>query len=1053
MNLRRVVERCAGLSLGLCLMMAALAPCATGQSYSEAQFKGMKWRSIGPYRGGRVLAVTGVPGSAYTYYFGGVAGGVWRTTDGGVSWQPISDGSVIASIGAIAVSESNPNVIYVGTGESCLRGNISYGNGVYKTTDGGKTWQHVGLVNTQHIARVWIDPRNPDHVLVAALGHAYGPNPDRGVFRTTDGGKNWEKILYKDDKTGAIDLAVDPHNPDVIFAALYQIQRSPWGMESGGPGSGLYRSSDGGNSWKHLEEKGLPEGILGRIGVSVSGADSNRVYALIESKNSGLYRTDDGGDSWSRVNDDQRLTQRAWYFTHIFADPKSVDTVYMLNTGVFRSTDGGKTLNLLPAPHGDHHGFWIDPQNPNRLINGNDGGATISVDGGKSWSTEYNQPTAQFYHVAADNDFLYKVYGAQQDNSTIGISSRTDDGYVGRQHWFDAGGGESGYIAPDPRDSNIIYAGSGGGVVTRLDRRSNQEQDITVWPEDASGHGVGDLKYRLGWTQPIVISPHDPNVIYTTAEQVFKTTNEGKNWVAISPDLTRNDKSKQVSSGGPLTKDNTSVEYYDTVFTVAESPVQKDLLWAGTDDGLIHVSRDGGKNWTNVTPKGIPEWSLVSLIDASPFDAGTAYAAVDTHKLDDLRPYLFKTTDYGKSWTKITNGIPDGAYTHVVREDPVRRNLLYAGTETGIYVSLDGGTSWQGMQLNLPNSPIHDLIVKNDDLVLATHGRAFWILDDLTPLRSASVTAPASEVVLYKPRITYRLRWPDFYERRQPVGENPPTGALVSYYLPNAPKGLVSLEFLDASGKVVRRYSNEEKKEADTPPEWPDQTPPDEKIPSEAGVNRFAWDLRMQGAVPLAGEPGAEFRNRGPMAAPGAYQVRLTVDGRAYTEPLELKLDPRVKASSEDVQKQVELGRKILADVSEIHQAIGIIREVRVQTRGLARRMGEDTKYAAAMEALRSFDKKSLEIEAHLLQVNSKSSESNLNYPVLIDERLHSLMGSVDAADAAPTKQQYDVLADLEKEAQPWLEQYRQQMAVDLPALNEMVNRQAMPALYVPAGK
>jgi photosystem II stability/assembly factor-like uncharacterized protein len=1039
-----------------CALLVTLAIGAAAQSYNEAQFKGMKWRDIGPYRGGRVLAVTGIPGSPFTYYFGSVGGGVWRTTDGGVSWQPISDKAVISSIGAIAVSESNPNVIYVGTGESCLRGNISYGDGVYKTTDGGKTWQHIGLKDTQHIARVWIDPRNPDHVLIAALGHAYGPNSDRGIFRTTDGGKTWDKILYKDDKSGAIDLAVDPHNSNVMFAALYQIQRTPWSMESGGPGSGLYRSTDGGNSWKHLEAKGLPDGILGRIGVSVSGADSNRVYALIESKQSGLYRSDDGGETWSRVNDDQRLTQRAWYFSHIFADPKSADTVYMLNTGLFRSTDGGKTLSLLPAPHGDHHGFWIDPQNPNRMINSNDGGATISVDGGKNWSTEYNQPTAQFYHVAADNDFLYKVYGAQQDNSTIGIASRSDDGYVGRQHWFDAGGGESGYIAPDPRDSNIIYAGSGGGAVTRLDRRSNQEQDITVWPEDGAGHGVGDLKYRLGWTQPIVISPHDPNVIYTTAEVVFKTTDEGKTWTAISPDLTRNDKSKQASSGGPLTKDNTSVEYYDTVFSLAESPVQKDLLWAGTDDGLIHISRDGGKNWTKVTPKGFPEWSLVSLIEASPHDAGTAYAAIDTHKLDDLKPYIFKTTDFGKTWTKITNGIPDGAYTHAVREDPVRKNLLYAGTEIGIYVSFDGGANWQSLQLNLPNTPIHDLIVKNGDLVVATHGRSFWILDDLTPLRAANASATvqaATGAVLYKPRLTYRMRWPDFFERRQPVGENPPTGAIVYYYFPTAPKGVVALEFLDASGKVVRRYSNEEKKEADTPPEWPDQTPPDEKIPAEAGVNRFAWDLRLQGPLPLAGEPGAEFRNRGPMVPAGAYQVRLTAEGKSYTAPLELKADPRIKVPNDDLQKQSELGRKIVALVSEIHEAVGTIREVRTQTRGMARRFGDDTHYTSLVSATKDYDKKSLDLESQLLQVNSKSSESNLNYPVLIDERAHSLLFSVESADAAPTKQQYEVFEDLEKQAQPLLAQYHELMSKDLPALNEMVNKQSIPALYVPAGK
>jgi hypothetical protein len=541
-------------------------------------------------------------------------------------------------------------------------------------------------------------------------------------------------------------------------------------------------------------------------------------------------------------------------------------------------------------------------------------------------------------------------------------------------------------------------------------------------------------------------------VIYTTAERVFKTTDEGKSWTVISPDLTRNDKSKQVSAGGPLTKDNTSVEYYDTVFTIAESPVQKDLLWAGTDDGLIHVSRDGGKNWANVTPKGIPEWSLVSLIEASPHDAGTAFAAVDTHKLDDLKPYLFKTTDFGKSWTKITSGIPDGAYTHVVREDPVRKNLLYAGTETGVYVSFDGGANWQSLQLNLPNSPIHDLIVKNDDLVVATHGRSFWILDDLTPLRGATTQA-ATEAVLYKPRLTYRMRWPDFFERRQPVGENPPNGALIYYYFPTAPKGVVALEFLDASGKVVRRYSNEEKKEAETPPEWPDQTPPNEKIPTDVGVNRFAWDLRSQGPTPLAGEPGAEFRNRGPIVSPGAYQVRLTADGKSYTAPLELKLDPRVKASIEDVQKQLELERKIVADVSEIHEAIGTIREVRVQTRALTRRLGDDTNHATLVSAAKDFDKKSLDVESGLLQVNIKSSESNLNYPALIDERLHSLLFSVDSADAVPTKQQYEVVADLEKEAQPLLAQYRELMAKDLVALNEMVNKQSIPVLYVPSGK
>ena len=839
--------------------------------YNESLFKGMQWRSVGPYRGGRVLAVAGVPGDPTTFYFGGVAGGVWRTTNGGHSWTPLFDKEPISSIGALAVADSNPSVIYVGSGEACIRGNISYGNGVYKSTDGGKTWTNIGLKDTQHIGALIVHPRNPDIVYVAALGHAYGPNPDRGVYRTTDGGKNWEKVLYKDNHTGAIDVVFDPHNPNVLFAALYQVQRTPWSLESGGPGSGLYKSVDGGNSWKRLEGKGLPTSTMGRIGVSVSGADSNRVYALMEAKDaSGLYRSDDGGDTWTKVNDDQRPTQRAWYFTHIFADPRSVDTVYMLNTGMFRSTDGGKTLNLLPAPHGDHHALWIDPIDPRRMINGNDGGATVSVDGGKTWTTQYNQPTAQFYHVATDNQFLYYLYGAQQDNSTVGIASRTDDGYIGRQHWYDVGGGESGYVVPDPRDANIVYAGSGNGYLTRWDRRTMQAQDITVWPVDYSGHGAKDMKYRLGWTHPILISPHDPDVVYTTAQVVFKSTDHGRSWTPISSDLTRNDKSKQESSGGPITKDNTSVEYYDTVFTIAESPVEKDVLWAGTDDGLVQLTRDGGRNWANVTPKGMPEWSLVSLIDASPHDAGAAYVALDCHKLDDLKPYIYRTADFGKTWTKITNGIPDGAYVHAVREDPAQKGLLYAGTETGVFVSWDNGANWQPLQLNLPTTPIHDLVVKNNDLVVATHGRSFWILDDITPLRQLSAQAANAAMILYKPAATYRLHWPEFFERRQPVGQNAPRGAVVSYYFKTAPKGEVTLEILDAQGAVVHRYSSVDKKEAETPPEWPDLEPQQEKIPAEAGMNRFAWDLRYEGPHKLPGEVGAEFRSKGPMAPPGA---------------------------------------------------------------------------------------------------------------------------------------------------------------------------------------
>jgi photosystem II stability/assembly factor-like uncharacterized protein len=1027
-------------------LVLLLALPSSAQQYNPEQMKGMKWRLVGPYRGGRVLAVTGIPGDPYTFYFGGVAGGVWRTTDGGNTWVPLTDKQPFASIGAIAVAESNPSVIYVGTGESCIRGNISYGNGVYKSTDGGRSWNYIGLKETQHIARVLVNPHNPDIVYVAAFGHAYGSNPERGVYRSNDGGKNWEKVLYKDEKTGAIDLTFDPHNPNVMFAALFEAQRTPWSLNSGGPGSGLYRSVDAGGTWKRLEGHGLPSGILGRIGVSVSGADSNRVYALIEAKDGGLYRSDDGGDSWAKVNDDQRLTQRAWYFTHIFADPKTADTVYMLNTGMFRSGDGGKSLTLLPAPHGDHHGLWIDPTNPQRMINGNDGGATITVDGGKTWSSQYNQPTAQFYHVSADNRFLYYLYGAQQDNSTVGIASRSDDGYIGRQHWYDVGGGESGYIVPDPRDANIIYAGSGGGALTRFDKRTEQEQDITVWPVDGSGHGAKDNKYRQAWTDPIALSPFNPDVVYTAAEIVFKSTDHGQSWTAISPDLTRNDKSKQESSGGVLTKDNTTVEYYDTVFTLTESPKQKDLIWAGTDDGLIHITRDGGQHWTNVTPKGLPEWAMVSLIEASPDDAGTAYAAIDTHKLDILKPYIYKTSDYGKTWSLITNGIPDGAYTHVVREDPKQKGLLYAGTETGIYVSFNDGSNWQSLQLNLPSSPIHDLIVKNDDLAVATHGRSFWVLDDLSPLRQLG---GQGDMVLYKPPTTYRLLWPEEYERRQPVAPNPPLGAVISYYFNAAPKDEVTLEILDSQGKTVRKYSSVEKKEALTPPEWPDLEPPQERIPVEVGLNRFAWNLRYDGPSKLPGEVGAEFRNRGPYALPGTYQVRLTANGKSQTVPLELKQDPRTGASVADLQKQFDLEMKIVNQLSDLHRTVDEIRNVRSQFHGLRDRVGVDPHFKAIVASGDALDKKMTPIEEQLLQVKIKSSEASLNYPVLIDEQLHSLFFSVGASDAAPTQQQYAAFQELSGQASPLIAQWKQMMSTDVTAMNEMMQKENVPAIYL----
>src|SRR5438874_2424797 len=714
----------------LILLFSLTTITLTAQTYDQKLFGGMHWRNIGPFRGGRALAVTGIPGEPNTYYFGAVAGGVWKSADGGVNWKPLFEHESTSSIGAIAVADSDHNVIYAGTGEACIRGNMSYGDGVFKSLDGGQSWKNIGLRDTQHIGAVIVDPRDSNTVFVAALGHAYGPNSERGVFRTRDGGKTWERVLYKDDHTGAIDVVFDPNNSNILYASLWQVMRTPYSLDSGGPGSGLYKSSDGGTTWKRLEGNGLPEGIMGRIGVSVSGGDSNRIYALIEAKKGGLYRSDDGGERWILVNDDGRFRQRAWYFTHMFADPKSPDTIYILNTGLFRSTDGGKTFSLLPAPHGDHHGFWIDPTDPQRLFNGNDGGVTISVDGGRTWTQQNNQPTAQFYHVIADNRFPYYLYGAQQDNTTVAIASRdTDEWVISDKDWYDVGGGESGYIAPDPRDANIVYAtGDAAFDVTRFDKRTEQVKEISPWALDTSGQGAESQEHRFQWTEPILVSKYDSNVLYTAADVVFKSTDRGNSWTAISRDLSRNEKNKQKPSGGPITLDITSVEYYDTVFTVAESPIEKNVLWAGTDDGLIHVTQDGGKNWANVTPsnKLLPEWSLISLIEASPYDAGTAYAAVERHKSDDLRPYIYRTSDYGKTWTKITAGIPDGAYVHAVRQDPKNKNVLYAGTELGVYVSFDDGAHWQSLQLDLPMTPVTDLTVKDDDLAVSTNGRSFW---------------------------------------------------------------------------------------------------------------------------------------------------------------------------------------------------------------------------------------------------------------------------------------------------------------------------------------
>ena len=1025
---------------------------ASKKTNEDPTFKGMKYRAIGPFRGGRSLTASGIAGDPTTYYFGATGGGVWKSTDGAMTWTPIFDKQDVSSIGSLAVSASDPNIVYVGTGEACLRGNISHGDGVYKSLDGGKTWKNVGLRDTRSIGRVIVNPTNPEIVYVAALGHPFGPNSERGIFRTADGGKTWEKVLYKDENTGGIDVAFDPHNSNILYASLWQARRTPWGFASGGPGSGIYRSNDGGTTWKQLQEHGLPKGPYGRIGLSVA-ANSDRVYALIEAAEGGIYRSDDSGETWQLVDDDHSFRQRAWYYMHIVADPQDADTVYVLNVDFYKSTDGGRTFNKVKVPHGDNHGLWIDPKNPRRMIASNDGGVTVTLDGGKTWSRQDNQPTAQFYHVVADTRTPYHVYGAQQDNSTIGIATRSDNGFIDAPDWYAVGGGEAGWIAPYPPDPNIVYAGDYEGKITRFDKRTGQVKEITVYPDLTDGGGAANLEHRFQWTAPIVISPNDPDTLYHAGEKLFKTTDGGVHWVAISPDLTRNDKSKQQASGGSITIDDTGTEYYDTIFAVAESPVAKDLIWAGTDDGLIHVTRDGGKNWTNVTPKDLPDWSRISLIDASPHDAGTAYVAVDRHQLDDYHPYVYKTSDYGKTWTKITKGIADDTFVRAVREDPKRRGLLYAGTEKGVYVSFNDGADWRSLQLNLPTTPVHDLVVKNDDLVLATHGRSFWILDDVSPLRQFKDDLPQQEVRLYAPATATRLHYADDVPKPILVGENPPPGAVIYYSLKEAPKGELSIEILDASGSVIRKYSSNKLTELDEPL-GPDDKKPEKQIKAEAGLNRFLWDMRYESATHVPDYYLWEYKDGalGPLVVPGKYQVRLTADGKSQTVPFEVKLDPRVNVSQADLQKQFDLLLQIRDELSRVYETVNQIQDVRAQVNGLKKRLPDTDPNKSVLTAAGDLDQKMLAVRDNLVQLKIKANEDSLVYPQRVDSRLAFLALAVgDSTDSAPTESEYQQYEKLKKQADDYLAHWQELQHTDLASFQKMMAGQNIQAIVVPA--
>lgn len=1042
----------------------------------------LQYRNIGPFRGGRSTAVAGVATQPFVYYFGATGGGVWKTTDGGVNWEPVSDGSVFGtgSVGAIGVAESDPNIVYVGMGESPIRGNVSHGDGVYKSMDAGRTWKKVGLVDTRQISRVRVHPRNPDLVYVAAQGHVWGPNEERGVFRSKDGGKTWEKILFRSPLAGACDLILDPTNPNILYASLWEVYRKPWTLESGGPGSGIFKSTDGGDTWAEItRNQGLPRGTIGISGITVSPVNPDRLWAIIEAEDGGVFRSDNAGRTWTKVNDQRNLRQRAWYYTRIYADPQNVDTVYVLNTGFYKSNDGGRTYANINVPHGDNHDLWIAPNDSQRMINSNDGGANVSFNGGRTWS-EQDQATAQFYRVAVDHDFPYHVYGAQQDNSTVKIASRTDDFGITERDWYDVGGGESGWIQPSPKDSEIVYAGSYGGLLTRYNHHNGQLRNVTPWPDNPMGAGADVQKYRFQWNFPIVTSPHDPNALYAAAQVLFKTTDEGQSWKVISPDLTRNDKSKQGSSGGPITKDNTTIEYYDTIFTVMESPVTAGVIWAGSDDGLVHVTQDGGGSWQNVTPKGLPEWIQINSIDASAFDAGTAYIAATMYKFDDYRPYLYKTSDYGKSWKKITTGIADGAFTRVIREDPNHKGLLYAGTETGVYVSFNDGESWQSLQLNLPVVPITDMVVqkRDSDLVVATQGRSFWILDDLTVLHqimdAGGSLASLPDTKLFKPEDAYHTQGGGGgpLPAGAPIGANPPTGAVVYYYLKSRPATDVVLEFLDASGKSIQKFTAKAPAPTPTPapgaaqvqrpPEQP-QAPsgeeaeqfafgrggPAPRVTTQPGLNRFVWNMRYPEATTFPGMILWAAGTQGPRITPGIYTVRLTANGQTQTQSFEVKRDPRVQASPADFAKQLDLLLKIRDKVSETHNAITQIRQVRSQLEDLQKRVQGQAGAQKIVDAAKTLNGKLTAVEEELYQTKNQSSQDPLNFPIRLNNKLAALGGVVGSSDDAPTEQDYAVYEEIVAKIDAQLRRLDQVMKTDLPAFNRLVRETEVPAVVV----
>ena len=975
------------------------------QTYDENLYNSLQWRNIGPHRGGRSAAVAGVASDRNTYYFGATGGGVWKTTDGGKSWSNISDGYFGGSIGAVAVADSDPNIIYVGGGEKTVRGNVSYGYGFWKSSDAGKTWQSLGMEETRFVSRIRIHPKNPDVVYAAVLGDIFKPTDLRGVYKSIDGGKSWQRKLFVSQVAGAVDLILDPNNADVMYATTWEVKRTPYSLESGGPGSKMFKSTDGGETWKEISRnKGLPSGLLGIMGITVSPLNSNRLWAMVENLDGGLFRSDDGGQTWEKTNDDRNLRQRAWYYTRLYADTKDENTVYVLNVSYHKSTDGGKTFNSANAPHGDHHDLWIDPQDNQRMIIADDGGAQVSYDGGASWSTYMNQPTAQFYRVTTDNHFPYRIYGAQQDNSTLRIAHRNEGNGITEEDWEESAGSESGWLAVDPLDNDVVYGGNYGGLLQMLNHRTGARRNVNVYPDNPMGHGAEGMKYRFQWNFPIFFSPHDPKVLYTTSNQFHRSTNGGQSWETFSPDLTRNAKEKLGPSGGPITKDNTSVEYYSTIFAAAESPVKKGVLWSGSDDGLVHVSQDNGRTWTNVTPKDLPEWIQINSMEAHPFEEGGLYFAATSYKNGDFSPYLYKTSDYGKTWTKIIKGIDAQHFTRVVRADPGKRGLLYAGTETGMYISFNDGADWKPFQLNLPIVPITDLTIKDNNLIVATQGRSFWMIDDLTVLHQLEGNVGQKAFHLFKPQDSYRL---DGVRREsKTAGTNRPGGVLVYYNLKEQPKDEVRIEFFDQQKRLVKAFSSRGI-EKDT-------------LKYKVGANEFNWNLRIPDAKGFEGMIMWSGPLRGPKIVPGQYTVRLTVDGKSEEQSFRVLADPRYPSSQEDLQAQYDFLLKVRDKLTETHGAITLIRKYRDELNALA------AKDAGQKRRIEPIVKSITEIEQELYQTQNRSGQDPLNFPIRLNNKLAHLNVIVGTGEFRPTDGAEEVRVEITRQIDEQLTKLRE---------------------------